>query len=297
MSVKQKVYAQEEKFRTMAAEGASRKELAKALDISVTSVDKYAKELGIEIKLQKNSTKYSDLTGQSFEISHLDVLERDFDPPFQSHETAYKCKCQLCGEIRTYRKSNIVNGPGCHKCSGIKGGRGYREWEVGDKFGLLTAIDKGERTGYIKCKCECGTIKDIKISHLKGQGRHSYTISCGCSQISSGELKIKEILEENNIPYIQGYVIKDFSPFAPFDFAILTSDGQIDRLIEYDGQQHFISIDHFGGEEKLRLQQERDERKNRYCQEHNIPLVRIPYTKYKSIDLQMLLDPLAETKN
>lgn len=297
MSVKQKVYAQEEKFRTMAAEGASRKELAKALDISVTSVDKYAKELGIEIKLQKNSTKYSDLTGQSFEISHLDVLERDFDPPFQSHETAYKCKCQLCGEIRTYRKSNIVNGPGCHKCSGVKAGRGYREWEPGDKFGLLTVLKKGERTGYVLCQCQCGNQKEIALQHLKGRKHHSRTISCGCSQTSSGELKIKQILEENNIPYIQSYVIKDFSPYAPFDFAILTSEGRLSHLVEYDGQQHFMPIDYFGGEEKFHIQQERDERKNKYCKEHNIKLLRIPYDKYNDINLEMLLDPCSEIEN
>ena len=37
--------------------------------------------------------------------------------------------------------------------SGVKAGRGYREWEPGDKFGLLTVLKKGERTGYVLCQC------------------------------------------------------------------------------------------------------------------------------------------------
>lgn len=36
-------------------------------------------------------------------------------------------------------------------------------------------------------------------------------------------------------------------------------------------------MSHWGGEEGLIHRQENDKRKNEYCQEHNIKLIRIPY--------------------
>ena len=73
------------------------------------------------------------------------------------------------------------------------------------------------------------------MCHLKGQGRHSRTISCGCKQKSSGELKIKNILEENNINYKTQYKILDFSLYSSFDFAIFNKDNELIKLIEFDG--------------------------------------------------------------
>lgn len=233
--------------------------------------------------------KKTDLSGQEFIISQLKVLERDYNPPFKSHETAYKCQCLICGEIKTYRRSNIIKGPGCHQCSGKKCGRGYREWEIGQKFGFLEIINKGQKQGYVLCKCVCGNIKEISLQHLKGRRHHSRTISCGCMQKSSGEIKIENILKENNIKYKTQYQLKDFSKYSLFDFAILDDDDNIIKLIEYDGEQHFHPVERFGGEEKFKIQQERDNRKNQYCKENNIPLLRIPYTDYDKINLELLL--------
>ena len=56
-------------------------------------------------------------------------------------------------------------------------------------------------------------------------------------------------------------------------------------LIEYDGEQHFNFIPFWHGtEEGLALQQWRDDIKNNYCKEHNIKLIRIPYTEEANID-------------
>ena len=233
--------------------------------------------------------KDSIIIGNIFEKSKLQVLERDFNPPFMSHETAYKCKCIECNQIKTYRKSNIINGPGCHECSGTLGGRGYREWKVGQKFGYIEVLDVGTRDGYILGRCECGTIREFSLQHLKGRKGHSRTISCGCKQKSSGELKIENVLKENNINFKQQYQITDFSLYSLFDFAIFDDDNNLIKLIEFDGEQHFKPIEHFGGEEKFKIQQERDERKNKYCEENNLNLLRIPYWDYDKIDLEYLL--------
>ena len=59
-------------------------------------------------------------------------------------------------------------------------------------------------------------------------------------------------------------------------------------LIEFDGEQHFEPVEYFGGEEKFLIQKERDKRKNKYCEENNIPLLRIPYLDYQQIDMKYL---------
>ena len=60
-------------------------------------------------------------------------------------------------------------------------------------------------------------------------------------------------------------------------------------LIEYDGQQHFESVEYFGGEEQLKIQQKRDTYKNQWCKENNIPLIRIPYTKLDTLCIKDLM--------
>ena len=56
--------------------------------------------------------------------------------------------------------------------------------KIGQRFGKLTVISEGEKffqpSGQhqrgIICKCDCGNIKKIRLSHL----RHSRVTSCGC---------------------------------------------------------------------------------------------------------------------
>lgn len=60
-------------------------------------------------------------------------------------------------------------------------------------------------------------------------------------------------------------------------------------LIEYDGEQHFKPVEIWGGEEKLKIQQERDKRKNQWCKENNVRLIRIPYTEYDNLTIEYLI--------
>ena len=48
-------------------------------------------------------------------------------------------------------------------------------------------------------------------------------------------------------------------------------------------------IDYFGGNESFQVLKENDELKNQYAVSHNIPLVRIPYSKCNTISLEDLL--------
>lgn len=50
---------------------------------------------------------------------------------------------------------------------------------VGRKFGLLTVLGRSERGGsYWDCLCSCGSLKQVRSDHLKGEKVHS----CGCQK-------------------------------------------------------------------------------------------------------------------
>lgn len=55
-------------------------------------------------------------------------------------------------------------------------------------------------------------------------------------------------------------------------------------LIEFDGVQHFVPIEKWGGLETLRNVQKRDEIKNKFAKTYNIPLLRISYKNKDNIE-------------
>ena len=105
-------------------------------------------------------------------------------------------------------------------------------------------------------------------------------------------MKIAKILKENNIPFIQEKTFSDCilpSGYpARFDFYVNNK-----YLIEYDGEQHF-KIGGWCDEEEFTKIKKYDNIKNEYCKKNNIPLIRIPYTKYKELNINDLI--LKETK-
>ena len=70
-----------------------------------------------------------------------------------------------------------------------------------------------------------------------------------------------------------------------FDIAVYNNNNKIEYIIEYDGIQHFQGK-HF--KDTLENIHKNDLIKNKYCFEHNIPLIRIPYDKeYTLNDLKL----------
>ena len=66
----------------------------------------------------------------------------------------------------------------------------------------------------------------------------------------------------------------------PFDFYVNN-----EYLIEYDGEQHFDKNSFFNYE----YTHIHDKIKSKWCKDNNIPLIRIPYTKYNDLCLEDLL--------
>lgn len=120
-----------------------------------------------------------------------------------------------------------------------------------------------------------GGFKMLAGNHLRGQ-------KCPKCKRSKGEIKIYAFLKNNSINHKEQ---KRFSKCRnkkplPFDFYL----PDYNLCIEYDGEQHFNSIEYFGGKELLKLMNNHDKIKTKFCEENNITLLRIPYWELKNID-------------
>ena len=67
-----------------------------------------------------------------------------------------------------------------------------------------------------------------------------------------------------------------------FDFKIYTTSGFF--LLELDGEQHYVAMANWGGEEGLRRMQKNDRIKEEYCKKNNIKLIRVPYWEFDNIE-------------
>lgn len=239
----------------------------------------------------------NDYTGKK--CGCWEVIERDMNPKSKSHETFWKSRCSICGNEASVRKTDLDKEPrSCNNCKGNVISEIMRQtdssvWQIGDKYGKLTIIGKGEKKDhhtYVKVQCDCGSNPfNVRLEHLKGQNRHGCTISCGCAKESAGELKICSILEEYDINFQKQYRVKnEQNEVMIFDFAIFNDKNEIIKCIEYNGLQHYQPVEYFGGEEVFEQQQVRDARKTEYCNAHEIILQWVPYYDYDSINPEYL---------
>jgi len=150
-----------------------------------------------------------------------------------------------------------------------------------NKYDYMKSVYINNKTKIIITCPDHGDFKMRPDTHL-GQ-------MCGCSKcnMSLGEDRIMKILEGKNINYKSHHGFDDckYINKLTFDFYL----PEYNTCIEFDGQQHFYPVDFFGGEKSFKLQQKKDNIKNKYCIENNIELIRIPYFEYDNIN-SILLD-------
>ncbi|XZH99782.1 hypothetical protein ACSXEK_16380 (plasmid) [Clostridium perfringens] len=106
-------------------------------------------------------------------------------------------------------------------------------------------------------------------------------VGCPICNQSKGEKSIRQYLEKNNIEFKQEYRFNDCRHKLPLPFDFYIENYNL--CIEFDGGQHFKKVKHFG-EESFKLTQIRDKIKNKFCEENNIRLIRIPYWELDNIE-------------
>lgn len=199
---------------------------------------------------------------------------------YKQKQTYCRCKCD-CGNETIAYAGNIFRGAtkscGCLESASRYGRQNHEKDLHGMRFGHLTVVEKTEKRasncGVIwRCLCDCGNYVEVKSSNLmKGKTR-----SCGCNKTSKYEEFVQLYLDEMKIEYDREHKFSDCRNvfMLPFDFYI----PEYNLCIECQGQQHYHPVEFFGGEERFQTVVENDKIKYDYCLDHNIKLLRLPYT-------------------
>lgn len=98
---------------------------------------------------------------------------------------------------------------------------------------------------------------------------------CPFCRLYHGEEEIKKFLDDYGIGYQYAKKFKDCKDKRSLHFDFYLSDKKM--LIEYDGLQHYKSIEFFGGKDQFKKQLKHDSIKNSYAASHGYLLYRIPY--------------------
>lgn len=253
---------------------------------------------GIEIDFEKKRKEQlkESLIGQQF--GRVTILNIDEEQSKKFKETYVEVQCSCENHTIFTTSLNRLKTGTCKSCGCYNNevrsalGISHRMDFTGQKINMLLVLEYDEEKSkehnhpYWKCKCDCGKIISISAIQLR---RPQY--SCGCVNQSKGERLTRMILKNLKINFIEQYRSSDLrgkSKPLSFDFFLPEKD----IVIECQGQQHYKSVDMFGGEERLKLQQEYDELKRDYCKKNNIKLIEIPYWDYDKINEDYLLNLL-----
>lgn len=226
--------------------------------------------------------KPNNLLDQTF--GYLEVLERVENDRFG--KTRWLCLCHRCGNKTVVNGSSLLRGLSKTCGCGVRAKTQERNDaktidETGHRYGRLVVIGRNyEARGKAMwdCLCDCGN-KCVVSGKLLRSG---WTQSCGCLR-SKGELKIQQLLDELGLHYEKQKSFEDCR--NPNTKSKLFFDFYVENkyLIKFDGIQHFEERQWSNGKDTLKDIQFRDQIKNEYCYQNNIPLLRIPYQNYNTL--------------
>lgn len=186
--------------------------------------------------------------------------------------------CKLHGSF-FIRPAKFLSGQGCPKCRYIKAALHNPKRKTTEQFITESLKIHGDKYDYsntkyvnaktkveIKCKT-CGRVFFQEPRH------HTQGVGCPYCKESHGEREIANCLDSLGYVLNKTYFREKIIDGFPYDFYIPSKN----ICIEYNGIQHYESVEHFGGEEKLKEQKRNDSRKKDICKIHNIRLITIPY--------------------
>lgn len=198
-----------------------------------------------------------------------------------SHGTRIQIQCNEHGNFSQTVNDHLA-GKGCPQCAATLIGMKNRK-------PLSYFIEKSNELHdgkYNYDKVQYKLLSDVVTitcpEHGDFEQRASYHITgrtaCPkCVKHSKSVLDIEKILSSENIEYIREYKFEGckYKNKLPFDFFL----PKYNVCIEYDGEQHYIVKDHWGGESGLVLIRLRDSIKTDFCNKNGITLHRINYTE------------------
>lgn len=187
----------------------------------------------------------------------------------------YTCECKKCGRIATHtlisflKNSCRCEGKGIHWTEEEL--KEYLKNEYQNEYVLLSPFKTVNDKSLFKHSC--GFTWSTTPAHLL----YNKTGCPKCCRKESKNCKlIENQLKQLSIDFEREKFLND--SLQRFDF-YFEKDG-IKYAIEYNGEQHYKYNPFFHGHDisVFEKYQERDKRKQNYCQQNNIKLIIIPYT-------------------
>lgn len=232
-------------------------------------------------------------------FSTLEII--DFSH-YDNGRSYYNVRCLYCNNIFTAKSNDLLNDSieSCGCVSNKLKGKSHLKSEKNNVYGDLTVIsetfnEKKQRWEFL-CECTCGNTVSVPGNYLRSRN----TKSCGCHKVNQS-YEVKNILAElsdNNINYKTEYTFPDLLSDKGFplrfDIAIFQNQKDNPILIEYNGEQHYKSIDFFGGEEYFNTLKNNDKKKEEYCKNNNITLIKLPYSNSHKANMETIKQKLVK---
>ena len=220
------------------------------------------KKLGLEKFIEKSN------------IKHHNKYDYSLIKEYVNNKKKVDIICKEHG-IFSQRMTDHMIGIGCPECTQVRfrtstGDFIKKSKEIhNNKYLYSDNISFKSNKDKVEINCgEHGIFLQQVNAHLNGQG-------CPSCNTSKGEAFIKDFLIKNCISFTQQYKFEDCrdKKQLPFDFYL----NNLNICIEFNGKQHYESIEYFGGINSLKSQIKRDVIKREYCENNNILLIIIRY--------------------
>lgn len=210
------------------------------------------------------------------EVFNLVGNEYVFLDTYVNSNTKIKVKHIKCGKTYKVKPNNFLRGQRCPYCIGGNIKKMDKQFKnevknlVGNEYTFLDSYVNRETKIRVKHN-SCGSIYEVEPGNFLSGTRCPYCNS------PKGETIISKILDSLHIKYEYQKTFDDLRDTQPlsYDFFIPTQN----ILIEYQGQQHYQPIDHFGGKARFKIQHKHDKMKADYAKSNNYKLIAVPYTK------------------
>lgn len=175
-----------------------------------------------------------------------------------------KCGAEICSHKRTYTTSEFIE-------KSIKVHGNKYDYSISE---------------YIKSKTPLKIICNLHGEFLQTPANHWAGKGCIRCCESKGEREIAKILSAKNIIFEaqKKFELCKNKLCLPFDFYL----PDLNMCIEFNGDQHYKSIQYFGGDKAFAQRIENDKLKYEFCKKQNIKLIRIKEGQNISEKLKLL---------
>ncbi|WP_226035579.1 hypothetical protein [Aquibacillus saliphilus] len=248
-----------------------------------------------------NGNKKKTKTHEEFVAEVYDLVGKEYTvlSDYQGANKHVQLKHNYCNNNFPVTANGFLHDRRCPECDKLSRiNKGNFEQKLFDKHGdkykpVEEYTNSQDRIKFKHNTDDCGKIFKARPNRIILEGQ-----TCPCQRTYSyGERRIMDFMDVNNQLYDTQYTFNDCrtSIALRFDLAVFSNQNNLMFLIEYDGEQHFKSVEYFGGEEGFKETKTRDQIKNTYCKDNDIPLIRIPYWEFNNIE--NILDSLILRKD